>query len=247
MSKWNEETVATLQSIVGKESPVTVGTMTKAALELDFTLASVASKLRKLGHEVESYARTRTKTFSDEETSKLKSFLLANPGKYTYGELAEAFAGGKFSPRQLQGLVFQYDDLRTCIRPTPKKEVELAYTEEQTAKFVEMATAGAHVEDIAEALGKSMNSVRGKALSLLKSGTLSKIPSQKQSYAADKNVDPVEALGDISDLTVDEIATKVGKTPRGVRSLLTHRGLDCLDWSGSTRKEKAEAKRVNAA
>jgi hypothetical protein len=43
-------------------------------------------------------------------------------------------------------------------------------------------------------------------------------------------------------MTVAEIAKAVDKTERGLRTLLTRRGIDCVDYKGKAKKEKAEAK-----
>ena len=91
-------------------------------------------------------------------------------------------------------------------------------------------------------MGKSIPSVRGKALSLTRKGQIDKIPAQKESHAKN-TVDGVEALGDkVATMTVAEIAVAVDKTERGLKTLLTRRGIDCVDYKGSQKKAKAEAR-----
>ena len=46
-------------------------------------------------------------------------------------------------------------------------------------------------------------------------------------------------LGDVSGMTVEEIAEAIGKTARGVKTMLTRRGLSASDYDGAARKEKA--------
>ena len=46
-----------------------------------------------------------------------------------------------------------------------------------------MVNDGAFVEAIADAMGRSVNSVRGKALSLLRSGDIDAIPKQEHTKA----------------------------------------------------------------
>ena len=46
-------------------------------------------------------------------------------------------------------------------------------------------------------------------------------------------------IDDTSTLTVEEIATAIGKTVRGVKTMLTRRGLVASDYDGAARKEKA--------
>jgi aminoglycoside phosphotransferase family enzyme len=128
------------------------------------------------------------------------------------------------------------------VKAAEKVEVQRTYSPEQEATFIKMANAGKFIEEIAITLGKEVASVRGKALSLSRSGAISSIPAQKESHA--KNVvDAVGALGAaIATMTVDEIAKAVDKTSRGLKTLLTRRGIDCADYKGSVKKAKAEAK-----
>lgn len=239
LKKWDEERVEALLNMAGDEDPVTVETVEAAAEALETTRNSVAAKLRKEGRNVESMAKTRQKAFSDEEADALSDFVAENTGKYTYSEIASLFAGGKFSAKSIQGKLLSME-LHESVRPTPKPETTKTYTEEEEATFIKMAAAGSFLEDIAEALGKSLNSVRGKALSLNKmNGT--EMPKQKQSYAKTQ-ADPLEAVGDLSELTVAEIAEKIEKSERGVKTMLTNRGLTCSNWDGAKRREKLDAK-----
>ena len=51
--------------------------------------------------------------------------------------------------------------------------------------------------------------------------------------------DPLAGV-EIDDLTVEEIADEIGKTVRGVKTMLTRRGLVCADYDGSARKERVQ-------
>ena len=42
-------------------------------------------------------------------------------------------------------------------------------------------------------------------------------------------------------MTVEDISTTIKKTERGVKTMLTHRGLDCKDYKGAKRAEKLAA------
>lgn len=243
--KWNEAAVATLLSIVGSESPVSAATVEAAATKLEFSVRSVASKLRQLDVEVASLAKEKTSTFSVEETDALSKFVNAHPGVYTYKEIAEQFPG-EFSAKQIQGKLLALE-LTSKVKPTEKVEVARTYSPAEEATFIKMANAGSFIEDIAAALGKEVASVRGKALSLTRAGEISEIPKQKESHA--KNVvDPVVALGDaIGSMTVAAIAAAVEKTERGVRTLLTRRGIKVADYDGAQKQAKAAAKTAVAA
>jgi len=239
--KWSAEAVEQLLSIVGSESPVSVATIEKAAEELEVSTRSAASKLRQLDFEVTSMAKEKVSKFSEEESVELAELVKANEGRYTYKELAEVFADNKFNHKEVQGKVLALE-LTKYVKPAEKVEVARVYSEKEEAKFISMVEAGKFIEEIAEALSKTLPSIRGKALSLLRSGAIANIPHQKESHAKESG-DPVENLGeDITKMNVAEIATSIGKTERGVRTLLTRRGLTVADYDGKAKKEKAEGK-----
>lgn len=242
--KWSDEAVAKLLSIVNGESPVQAATVQAAAEALEVTVRSVAAKLRQLDVEVASLAKEKVSTFSTEQTDALSKFVNDNAGKFTYKEIAEQFPG-EFSAKQVQGKLLALE-LTGKVKPTEKIEVARTYTPAEEDKFVAMANGGSFIEEIAEALGKEVASVRGKALSLTRAGLISEIPKQKVSHAKDV-VDAVAALGDsISAMTVDAIAAAVNKTARGVRTLLTRRGIKVADYDGAAKKDKAAAKAAKA-
>lgn len=242
---WTEDAVATLVNVVGSVSPVTAELVNVAAEQLGKSTRSITAKLRQLDYEVVSMAKEKTPAFTDEESLELSSFVNANAGNLTYKDIAEKFLGGKFSPKQIQGKLLALE-LTGLVKPAEKVEAVRTYTADEEATFIQMANAGKFIEDIAEALGKDTPSVRGKALSLLRSESISKIPAQRESHAKN-DVDPVTGLGDaIATMTVADIAKAVDKTERGIKTLLTRRGIDCADYKGSAKKAKAEGKRVAA-
>lgn len=239
--KWDDAAVATLLETVGSESPVSVASVEAAAQALGVTVRSVASKLRSLDREVASMAKVNTPAFTADEGAELASFVNANAGKMTYKDIAEQFAGGKFNAKQVQGKILALE-LTGSVKAAEKVEVARTYTEGEESVFVKMAQSGKFIEEIAVTLGKEINSVRGKALSLVRKGQIDKIPAQKDSHAKN-TVDPVESLGSkIATMTVAEIAAAVDKTERGIKTLLTRRGINVADYAGATKKEKAEAK-----
>lgn len=239
--KWSDEAVSTLLSIVGSASPVSAALVEQAATQLDVTVRSVAAKLRQLDREVASMAKEKVPAFTAEQGEALTAFVNANAGNLTYKEIAEQFQSGTFSAKQIQGKLLALE-LTSLVKPAEKVEAARTYSEAEEAKFVGMVKAGSFIEDIATALGKSIASVRGKALSLTRSGQIPEIPKQRESHAA-TSVDPVEALGDkLATMTVDQIAAEVDKTPRGIKTLLTRRGIKVADYDGAAKKAKAEAK-----
>lgn len=239
--KWNEQVVAELLSIVGTESPVTAATVEAAAAALNISVRSVAAKLRQLDLAVESLAKVKVSAFSDEQTEALKAFVTANAGNLTYKDIAEQFAGGAFNAKQIQGKILALE-LTGSVKAAEKVEAVRSYTEAEETKFIELVNKGAFIEEIAEALNKSVSSVRGKALSLTRKNLIDAIPAQKESHAKE-TFDVVEALGDkLATMTVAQIAKEGIKTERGIKTMLTRRGLDCADYKGSEKKAKAEAK-----
>lgn len=239
--KWSDEAVDQLMNIVGNASPVSVEAVERAAETLGFTTRSVASKLRQLDREVASLAKEKTSAFTADEGSDLADFVNANAGNLTYKQIAENFAGGKFTAKQIQGKLLALE-LTGSVKPAEKVEIARTYSDAEEAKFIKMAETGSFIEDIATALNKTVASVRGKALSLTRKGQISKIPAQRESHAKE-SIDPVTALGDkIGTMTVAEIAAAVDKTERGLRTLLTRRGIKVADYDGAAKKAKAEAK-----
>lgn len=238
---WSDEAVDQLMNIVGSESPVSVESVERAAEQLGKTTRSIASKLRQLDREVASLAKEKTSAFSADEGADLADFVNSNAGNLTYKEIAENFADGKFTAKQIQGKLLALE-LTGSVKPAEKVEVARTYTEAEEATFVRMADAGSYIEEIAAKLNKTVASVRGKALSLTRKGQIAKIPAQKESHAKE-SVDQVTALGSaIHTMTVAEIAAKVDKTERGLRTLLTRRGIKVADYDGAAKKAKAEAK-----
>lgn len=239
--KWSDEAVDQLLNIVGNKSPISVEAVERAAEMLGFTTRSVASKLRQLDREVASLAQAKVSAFTPEEGADLTEFVNANAGNLTYKQIAENFADAKFTAKQIQGKLLALE-LTGSVKPAEKVEIARTYSDSEEAKFIKMAESGNFIEDIANALNKTVASVRGKALSLTRKGQISKIPAQRESHAKE-SVDPVTALGAaIATMTVAEIAASVDKTERGLRTLLTRRGIKVADYDGAAKKAKAEAK-----
>ena len=237
--KWTEDRTRILTAMVEGMDTISQDTVANAAQELDTTTRSVSSKLRKMGYDVELASTAHKKAFSDEQADALANFVTSNSGTYTYAEIAENFEGGAFSAKQVQGKVLSME-LTGHVKPAEKVETARTYSATEEATFLEMVNGGAFVEDIAEALGKSINSVRGKALSFLRAGEITSIPKQKESRAK-ASTDPLTELGDISAMTVEQIAEAIDKTVRGVKTMLTRRGLTCADHDGAKKAAKNAA------
>lgn len=247
MSKfWNEETVATLTRTLDKGTEVAVDTVEALAELLDTTTRSVSAKLRNLGYTVQKVVDAKTSAWSAEATQELQTFLERNPGKYTFAEIAASFRNGEFSTKAVQGKVLSLE-MTDAVKKAEKVATVKTYSDDEEAKLIKLASNGASLEDIADALGRSLNSVRGKALSLSRSIDGFTIPKQAKSYAKPSEGDVYDALGSrIGDMTVAEIAEKTGRTERGVKTTLTRRGITVQDYDGAKKAAKAAEKRAIA-
>ena len=231
--KWTDERTQSLVDFVGSESPVSQVMVANAAEELETSSRSVSSKLRKMGYDVELASASASKSFSDEQEATLSNFVQDNSGQYTYAEIASNFEGGAFSAKSIQGKILSMQ-LTEHVKPAPKQESVKTYSDDEESTFINMVNNGDFVEAIAEALGRSVNSIRGKALSLLRAGEINAIP--KQEHVKGNGKADVLADLDISDMSVEDIADEIGKTVRGVKTMLTRRGLRCADYDGSAKK-----------
>ena len=208
LPKWTDERTDALTTFIGDESPVSQATVAHAAESLETSTRSISSKLRKMGFEVELASSASSRAFTDQQEATLAAFVTDNSGEYTYADIAGHFEDGAFSPKSIQGKILSME-LTDHVKPAPKIEAVRTYTPEEEATFVSMVNDGSFVEAIAEALGRSVNSVRGKALSLLRSGDIGAIPRQEFTMSSSKE-DPLAGLGDVSAMSVDTMGRRFG-------------------------------------
>jgi len=239
LPKWTDERTQQLVDFVGDNSPISQAMVADAAEDLETSTRSVSSKLRKMGYDVELASSVSNRTFSEDQEATLQAFVTDNSGQYTYADIASSFEGGNFSAKSIQGKILSME-LTSHVKPAEKPESVRTYSPEEENTFTTMVNDGAFVEEIADALGKSVNSIRGKALSLLRSGDINAIPKQKETKGSSK-ADPLAEVSDIENMNVEDIADEIGKTVRGVKTMLTRRGLTCADYDGAARKEKASS------
>jgi len=239
LPKWTEERTAQLTEFVGGESPVSQGTVAEAATDLETSTRSISSKLRKMGFDVELASAGAVRAFTDAQEGTLAAFVAGNSGDYTYAEIAGLFEDGHFSAKSIQGKILSME-LTSHVKPAPKVEAVRTYSPSEEVTFVSMVQDGAFVEAIAAELGRTVNSIRGKALSLLRSGDIDAIPRQETTKGASKE-DPLASIEDIGGMTVEAIAESIGKTARGVKTMLTRRGLTAADYDGAAKSAKASS------
>jgi len=221
MSKfeYTDEMVTRMHDVAG--SGVTEEIIESLMDEFDFPRRSVTAKLRKLGYDVPKKPGAAP-VFSADETDALSSFLESNSGNMTAEEIAAEFMGGKFTARQINGKALSLE-MTSHVKPAEKKVTPRSYSEEEEAKITSMVDSGSYLEEIADAMGRSVNSIRGKLLSMgLKAPQRDKKAVKSDTY---------EGIEDMLDQTVEEIATSFDKTVRGVKTVLTRRGLACADYT----------------
>jgi len=229
--KWNEENTAQAQALA--EGITVYADLDAAAETLGTTVRSLAAKLRNLGYDVPK--KTTAPTFTDEQSEALGVFVQGNSGKYTYAEVAANFEDGAFSAKQIQGKLLAME-LTDSIKPTVHEKAPSKYSPEAEAQIVAMAQAGASIEAIAEAVGAEVKSVRGKALSLLKAGTITAIPHTATPSKASAKSDAFEGI-DVEGSTLAELVEATGKTERGIKAMITRRGISCVDYTPKAKKE----------
>jgi DNA-binding NarL/FixJ family response regulator len=221
MSKfeYTDDMVAAMHDVAG--AGVTEATIESLMSDFDFPRRSVTAKLRKLGYDVPKKPGAAP-VFSADETEALASFLTNNSGNLTAEEISEAFADGKFTARQINGKALSLE-MTAHVKPAEKKVTPRTYSEAEEATITSMVEAGNFLEEIADAMGRSVNSIRGKLLSM---GL--KAPQRDKK---DSKADPYAGIEDMLEQTVEEIATAFDKTVRGVKTVLTRRGLSCADYA----------------
>lgn len=189
--------------------------------EFEFPRRSVTAKLRKLGYDVPKKPGNAP-VFSADETEALAEFLQNNSGDMTAEDIAGTFADGKFTARQINGKALSLE-MTNHIKPADKKVTPRTYTEAEEEQIASLVEAGKYLEEIADAMGRPVNSIRGKLLSMSL-----KAPQRDKKGAKS---DPYAGIEDMLDQTVEQLAEQFDKTVRGVKTVLTRRGLSCADYT----------------
>jgi hypothetical protein len=197
--------------------------------EFDYPRRSVTAKARKLGFDVPAKPKAAP-VFSEAQTDALVARLEAGDGSETAEQIAADFDGGQFTARQINGKALSLE-MTGNIKPAEKKETPKTFTPEQEEVIRTMVADGAFIEDIAEAVSKPVPSVRGKLLSM-------SLKAPQRDHKQSKS-DAYEGIAELcAGMSVDELADHFDKTPRGVRVVLTRRGLSAKDYEP---KEKSAA------
>lgn len=240
---WNEENTSALEALVVGMDVVSQASVAEIAETLGGSARSVGAKLRKLGHEVEK-ASAKASIWTAEMEEQLRDFLAAHDATHTYAEITQVlFSGAGITDKQVQGKILSME-LTDAVKPTPKREAKRTYTPEQEEVYVSMAKANESLEAIAEALGVSVVSARGKGLSLVREGRLDAQPVQAVSNAT-RRKDPLDGV-DIAGSTLEALCEATNMSERGVKSMLTRRGISCQDYDGAKKRASLDAKKDSA-
>jgi hypothetical protein len=235
---WTQENTSTLVSAVDGVETVAQDQLITLAETLGTTPRSVGAKLRKMDYSV-AKAVAKTSAWTEAQEVDLSDLVNANAGNLTYAEIAASFEAGTFTAKQVQGKLLSME-LFDKVKKAERKTAPRSYTPDEEVKFVALVQGGATMEDLAEAFNKPIASVRGKALSLTRSGEIEGMPKQASSNAKEQK-DVFEGI-DIEGSTVAEIAEVTGRTVRGIKSTLSRRGISASDYNGAGRREKLDAK-----
>lgn len=232
---WNEVNTATLTQLAGDISvEVSQDRLVEIADEMGTTSRSIGAKLRKMEFTV-AKATAKASAWTPEQEADLEALVNANENKLTYAEIAVAFQNGDFTSKQVQGKLLNME-LFGKVRKAEKKAAPRTYTEEEEAKFVSLVNDGATMEVLAEAFGKTIASVRGKSLSLVRSKDIEAMPKQEKSTAK-VSKDILDGV-DVASLDIEGIVALTGRSARGIKSILTRRGVSCTDYDGEAKHAK---------
>ncbi len=221
--EYTEDMVARMEQVCA--GGITEDTIIALCDEFDFPRRSVTAKLRKLGYDVPTKPKAAP-AFDADETAALTSFLESNSGVHTAEEIATHFSGEwgrEVTSRQVNGKALSLE-MTAHIKPAEKKVAPRTYSEAEEAQISDMAGSGAFLEDIADALGKSVNSVRGKLLSMQL-----KAPQRDKKAAKSDSYEGIEDMA--TSMSVAELADQFGKSERGVKTVLTRRGISATDYT----------------
>jgi DNA-binding CsgD family transcriptional regulator len=216
--KWTEELVAKLVEGLDKNTEVPYSKCQEIAENLNISDRSVTGKLRVLGFKVGRKTKPG-KVYTPEDEERIRKMVEKG---YTQKQIADKLGkdiksiGGKLLAMGIKGVE----------RGVPKKEAApKKFTEAEEAKIKELAENGAYVEEIADALGKTVQQIRGKLVSMKISGvpTKNKKTATKKVYT-DAVVEQVKALA-AEGKSVEEIAEALELNEKGLRSKMGKLGL----------------------
>ncbi len=227
--KYTPELEARMLEVVGNE--VTEESIEALMQETGYPRRSVTAKLRSMGRDVPTM--TEAPKFTADETKALSEFLTSHSGEFTAAEIAAQFMGGKFTDRQIRGKALALE-LTAHVKKVAAVSKPRTYTEAEEATITKMVSDGKFLEEIASALGKEVNSVRGKLLSM-------KLTAPQRDKKATTTGGSYPDLATVAPtMTVEELATHYStegnvKTARGIKTALSRRGINAKNYEAKSK------------
>jgi len=233
-NKWSEERVSELVNKVDpqvQDGVVPYSVIASVATEMEVDPRGVGAKLRGMGYATQKKSDINTKSFSEEDKEEIVTFLEENPGQYTYAEIAAAVLGGEKTTSQIRGKILSLK-MTDKVKPSDKKVYQSSFTDDQQEQLIDLVNQGLYIEEISEKLGLTQNQIRGKCLSLRNKEYISAIPPKRDKAAPTSKKGGMFAglEEELSSLTLEELAERVGKVQQVVKSSLTRAGLSCADY-----------------
>lgn len=232
---WKPEDEQVLENLIVEygDNTIPYDVVVETADQLGKSERSVGAKLRAMGATVERKAK-QGKSWSDEEAQALADMIAE--GK-TDVEIAEAL--GK-TVRQVRGKALSMQLIKDLNIVSTATKTPKTFTDEETATLIAMVEAGDYIEDIAEALGKTVRQVRGKLLSLRLSA-----PQREKKTAKATKVYTDEVVAKVKELvrygnTAEEISEQLNLNLVGLKSWLGKHGLRTPDMGEKTTRKYSD-------
>ena len=195
--------------------------------DVDYSPRAITSKLRHMGFPVGKKASAAgVKKYSAEEEAKIRELVDNADGEIFQEDIAEALGrdvksiGGKLIAMKIYGIKKKFHE--------EKEEKPKLFTPEDEATILDMVENNDEVfiEDIAEAVGKSVKQCRGKLASMRVKG----VKTRNAKTTAKTKIYTDELLADIKDhldngISVEDIAEKFNLKLAGLISMLGRKGL----------------------
>lgn len=216
--KWTDElTEKLISKVKDVKGEIPYSTVETLAQEFETSTRSIAGKLRSLGYQVGRKVVTKTKSYSEKEEALIKQMV--EQGAYI--EDIAAKLGREV--KQIRGKLLSMK--LTAPTKNKKEPRKKTYTPEEEEKIRQMVEQGAFIEDIAEALGRTVPQIRGKLLSMRL-----KAPMKNKKEKVSNKIYTDEVIAKITEMfkagkTETEIAEELGLKKAGLHRKLVQLGL----------------------
>jgi hypothetical protein len=216
--KWTQEITDTLiEKVKDVQGEIPYNVVETIAGEFDVSARSVAGKLRSLGYAVAKKTITATKNYNEKEEALIKQMV-------SQGAFIEDIAArlGR-EVKQIRGKLLSMKlTAPTKNKKEPKKK---SYSPEEEAKIAQLVESGAFIEDIADALGKTVPQIRGKLLSMkLKAPMKNKKEKGSNKVYTDEVVEKITAMFK-EGKTTEQIAEELELSPVSLHRKFVQLGL----------------------